>query len=87
MSDPSQDRICVREPWATASADDILGDLASAIERGRAQLSGPPIGHPDNPYTVAVPGWYEDRCIAAGTTAQEVADRTLRYATKVEVVR
>lgn len=46
-----------------------------------------PIGTPDNPYVVYVPGWYEVQCVAAGTTPQEVADRTFRYATRVEVVQ
>lgn len=58
-----------------------MDDIIRAMREPRA-----PIGTRDNPYVLVVPRWYEDRCIAEGTTAQAVADATLMYPTRVDVM-
>lgn len=62
----------------------VLDALLALRDRGRNE---PLIGTAENPYVLHVPGWMEDRAAAEGTTLQEVADRVLRYPTRVEVVR
>lgn len=63
---------------------EVLDALLAARDREREL---PPIGSVERPYELIVPGWMEDRAIAEGTTLQAVADRTLRYPTRVIVVR
>lgn len=63
---------------------EVLDALLAARDRERAL---PPIGSAERPYELVVPGWMEARAIAEGTTIQAVADRTLRYHTRVIVVR
>lgn len=46
----------------------------------------PMLGSVERPYELIVPGWFEDRCIEQGTTAQAEADKLFRYATHVTVV-
>jgi hypothetical protein len=65
----------------------ILEALSAMKAAADREQSLPPLGSEERPFELVVPGWYEDECIKQGTTAQQVADETLRYKTKVVVVR
>lgn len=58
-------------------SDDLLADVVSFSRQLREQRDTP-VGTAANPYVVVVPKWFEDRCVAEGTTAQDVYDQTYR---------
>lgn len=70
-------------------SDDPLKDVVSFSRQLREQYRNP-VGTAANPYVVVVPKWFEDRCAAEGTTAQEVYDYTYRGSSfqhgRVEIV-
>lgn len=57
--------------------------IYQALEQERGL---PLLGSKERPYLLIVPEWVEDRCVAEGTTAQDLANNLFRYVVEVEVV-
>lgn len=56
-------------------ANGILAALSIFAAKER-EAHRNPVGTESNPYVIVVPKWYEERCLAEGTTPQEVYDQT-----------
>lgn len=66
---------------------DILAALEVAYTKGREEWAKPPLGSPERPFDLVVPGWFEDLARERGEDLQEAADETFSVSVRVTVVR